>query len=216
MAKVVDAEEKRAHIVAAAWRVVTASGLDATTMRMIASEADCTTGMVTHYFANKDEILETLVQQVSRRAQQRLMSAVGEARPGIAGLRALVVESLPLDKERASEWRVWLALWNKSLEGGTLAAEWTRRERSWTSLLRNAIDAAIATGDLPADSKLDIEVETLSALAFGLSVSALLSPRRLGRRAMAGILDEYLASKCNRPADSSADSNHRSAAGTQT
>ena len=43
MAKVVDAEEKRAEIVAAAWQVVTENGLDATTMRMIASAAGRTT-----------------------------------------------------------------------------------------------------------------------------------------------------------------------------
>jgi AcrR family transcriptional regulator len=191
MAKVVDAEEKRAHIVAAAWQVVTANGLDATTMRMIASAAGCTTGMVTHYFANKDEILETLVRQVSRQAEHRL-AAAREAGPGLAGLRSLVLESLPLDQERIAEWRVWLALWNKALEGGSLSGEWARRDRRWIMLLRNAVDGAIENGDLPADTNLDLEVESLSALAFGLSVGALVSPRRVGPAAIEEIIDEHL------------------------
>ena len=191
MAKVVDAEEKRAEIVAAAWQVVTENGLDATTMRMIASAAGRTTGMVTHYFANKDEILESLVRQVSRRAERRL-AAARETGPGLAGLRALVLESLPLDQERIAEWRVWLALWNKTLEGGSLSGEWARRDRRWIMLLRNAVDGAIENGDLSPDTNLDLEVESLSALAFGLSVGALVSPRRVGLAAMEEIVDQHL------------------------
>jgi AcrR family transcriptional regulator len=200
MAKVVDAQEKRAHIVSAAWQVVTANGLDATTMRMIASAAGCTTGMVTHYFANKDEILETLVRQVSRRAEHRL-TAGGATEPGIAGLRALIVESLPVDQERIAEWRVWLALWNKSLEGGPLSGEWARRDRRWIMHLRNAVDSAIENGDFSADTNLDVEVETLSALTFGLAIGALVSPRRVGPAAMADIIDEQLAIRRCQPAD---------------
>src|ERR1700733_15403040 len=195
MAKVVDAEEKRAHIVSAAWQGVTTNGLDATTMRMIASAADCTTGMVTHYFANKDEILETLVRQVSRRAEHRLTTAVSAAGGGMAGLRALIIESLPLDQERIAEWRIWLALWNKSLESGPLSGEWARRDRRWIMLLRNAVDSAIEDGGFPADTNLDVEVETLSALAFGLAVGALVSPRRVGANTMLDIIDEQLAIK---------------------
>jgi AcrR family transcriptional regulator len=206
MAKVVDAEEKRAHIVAAAWQVVTTNGLDATTMRMIASAAGCTTGMVTHYFANKDEILITLVRQVSRLAEQRLSAAVNAAGPGVAGLRALIVESLPLDSERAAEWRVWLALWNKSLEGGPLSGEWARRDRRWIMLLRNGVDSAIESGDFSPDTNLDLEVETFSALAFGLAVEALVSPRRVSPATMAELIDEQLAVKRGQPAGLSAGS----------
>jgi AcrR family transcriptional regulator len=201
MAKVVDPEEKRAHIVSAAWQVVTANGLDATTMRMIASAAGCTTGMVTHYFANKDEILETLVRQVSRQAEHRLTAAVTEAGPGLPGLRALIIESLPLDQERIAEWRIWLALWNKSLESGPLSGEWARRDRRWIMLLRNAVDSAIENGTFPADTNLDVEVETLSALAFGLAVGALVSPRRVGPATIVDIIDEQLAVRHAEPAD---------------
>jgi AcrR family transcriptional regulator len=201
MAKVVDAEEKRAHIVSAAWQVVTANGLDATTMRMIASAAGCTTGMVTHYFANKDEILETLVRQVSHRAEQRLTTAVSAGEGGITGLRALLVESLPLDDQRIAEWRIWLTLWNRALDSGPLSREWARRDRRWIMLLRNAVDSAIETGGFPPDTNLDVEVETLSALAFGLAVGTLVSPRRVGPAMMLDIIDEQLAIRSGRSAD---------------
>lgn len=191
MAKIVDAEEKRAHIIDATLRIVTDHGLDVATMRMIAAEAGCTTGMVTHYFANKDEILEELVEEVARRSGRRLLAAI-EGLSGTAAVRELLVQSLPLDSERTTEWRVWLALWNRSLAGGHLADEWNRRSRTWMKLLHTTVDKAIAFGDLPPSAGSDPDVEAMSALSFGLSLSAVLQPRRLTRSAMILTVDEYM------------------------
>jgi AcrR family transcriptional regulator len=202
MAKIVDADEKRAHIVEATWRVVAEHGLDVATMRMIAAEAGCTTGMVTHYFSNKDEILEALVDQVAQRSGRRLLESL-EGHVGMAALRELMVQSLPLDAERNAQWRVWLALWNRSVAGGQLADEWARRNRTWMKMLRATVDAAIAYGDLPASAATDPSIEALSALSFGLSMAAILPPRRLSRRAMIRAVDDYLESRYG--TDASAD-----------
>ena len=192
MAKIVDVEEKRADIIAAAWRVGSEQGLEVATMRTIAAEAGYTTGMVTHYFANKNEILEALVEEVARRAEQRLIAAQ-KSQPGLAGLRSLLYNSLPLDRARAGEWRIFLALWNRSVTGGELTLAWSRRERAWMSLLREAINDAIDFGDLPPDAARDDEVETLSALIYGLSVRALMSADKLGPRKLGATIDEYIA-----------------------
>jgi AcrR family transcriptional regulator len=194
VAKIVDAEEKRAHIVDATWRVVAEHGLDVATMRMIAAEAGCTTGMVTHYFANKDEILEELVEQVSRQSGRRLSAAI-EGHVGVAALRELLVQSLPLDAERNAQWRVWLALWNRSVAGGQLADEWARRNRVWMKLLRTTVEKAVAYGDIPPSAARESDIEALSALSFGLSMAAILPPRRLSKRAMVRTVDDYLEAR---------------------
>ena len=194
MAKIVDADEKRAHIIDATWRVVAENGLDVATMRTIAAEAGCTTGMVTHYFSNKDEILEALVDQVARKSGQRLLEAI-DGHVGMAAVRELMVHSLPLDAERGAHWRVWLALWNRSVAGGPLADEWARRNRTWLKLLRSAMDSAVANGDIPASAAGESDIEALSALSFGLSIAAILPPRRLSRRAMIRTVDDYIAGR---------------------
>ncbi len=68
MPKVVDHDARRAAIVEAALRVIAGAGLENATVRRIAHEAVSTTGLVTHYFANKDEILIAALRHVHRAA----------------------------------------------------------------------------------------------------------------------------------------------------
>jgi TetR/AcrR family transcriptional repressor of bet genes len=52
----VDHQERREAISLSGWKVVQERGLDGLAMRAVAA-ADCTTGMVTHYFRDKRELL---------------------------------------------------------------------------------------------------------------------------------------------------------------
>ena len=61
MPKVVDVDEKRREIIAAAVRLIADEGFGSATMRRVAKEVGCTTGQVTHYFANREEIQQILV-----------------------------------------------------------------------------------------------------------------------------------------------------------
>jgi AcrR family transcriptional regulator len=42
--------DRRLDVSEAAWRVIAREGLDRTSLRAIAQELGCTTGVVTHYF----------------------------------------------------------------------------------------------------------------------------------------------------------------------
>jgi AcrR family transcriptional regulator len=55
--KVVDHEKRRKEVAEAAWRVIEREGPDGTNMREIAREAGRTTGVVTHYFRDKRELM---------------------------------------------------------------------------------------------------------------------------------------------------------------
>jgi len=57
MPKIVDHEERRAEVLEATWRVIATRGLDAATVRQIAKEAGVSSGVLAHYFTDKDDIL---------------------------------------------------------------------------------------------------------------------------------------------------------------
>ena len=57
MPKVVDIEERRAELAAAAAQLIARAGVGAATMREVAAEAGWTTGALTHYFSDKRELL---------------------------------------------------------------------------------------------------------------------------------------------------------------
>ena len=172
MPKVVDHAQRRRELVAATWAVVAAEGIEAATVRRIAEEAGCTTGRITHYFADKEEVLVAALRQVHRAAGKRMLAAIGP-RSGLEALRAVLAEALPLDQERVLEWRVWLAFWGSAATSASLQAEQHQRYREWRGLLKRVL----ATAQLSADIDLDRLVDQIVALVDGFGLQGVLDPQ---------------------------------------
>jgi len=183
--KVVDHAQRRRELVAATWAVVAAEGIEAATVRRIAEEAGCTTGRITHYFADKEEVLVAALRQVHRAAGRRMLAAIGP-RSGLEALRAVLAEALPLDQERILEWRVWLAFWGSAATSARLQAEQHERYREWRGLLKRVL----ATVPLSADIDLDRLVDQIVALVDGFGLQGVLDPQ-----------PEQLASRLNGAVD---------------
>ena len=176
MPKVVDHAQRRRELVAATWAVVAAEGIEAATVRRIAEEAGCTTGRITHYFADKEEVLVAALRQVHRTAGRRMLAAIGP-RSGLAALRAVLAEALPLDQERILEWRVWLAFWGSAATSASLQAEQHERYREWRALLTRVLATAQHHGQLPAGIDLDRLVDQIVALVDGFGLQGVLDPQ---------------------------------------
>jgi TetR/AcrR family transcriptional regulator, transcriptional repressor of bet genes len=170
--RVVDHEQRRRELVAATWAVVAAEGIEAATVRRIAEEAGCTTGRITHYFADKEEVLVAALRQVHRAAGKRMLAAIGQ-RSGLEALRAVLAEALPLDENRILEWRVWLAFWGSAATSTSLQAEQHQRYREWRGLLKRVL----ATAQLSADIDLDRLVDQIVALVDGFGLQGVLDPQ---------------------------------------
>lgn len=151
-------------------RVLAAAGLGSSTIRDVAAAGGWSTTMVTHYFANKDELLlHTLSMSVgeSTRAVERA------ERAGVDELRAIIEQTLPLDEERAGRWRLWLAFWGNAIGSDELAAIQRRRQERLVALLAAALGRRSRGAD---PSELDFEARRLVALIDGVSVQAVFAP----------------------------------------
>jgi len=109
MPKRVDQRARRGQIVEAVWRVTVDRGLESVSLRHVAAEAGVSVGLLQHYFQDKDEMLlfalESLTNQVDRRMAQGIAAHDGADDPK-ALIRAMLIELLPLDQERAAEAQV--------------------------------------------------------------------------------------------------------------
>ncbi|WP_182905493.1 TetR/AcrR family transcriptional regulator [Microbispora sp. H13382] len=175
MPKIVNHEERRGEVVAAARRVILREGIEGATTRAIAKEAGYSNGVLTHYFADKDEILLSALEASHRRIADRLREKLS-GRTGLAALRELLLDNVPLDEERAGETGLEVGFWGRSLTSPALL-EVQRREAAElrylvTSLLRSAAEA----GEVRTDEDLEDVAERLLALVDGLSVHRLLYP----------------------------------------
>jgi TetR/AcrR family transcriptional regulator, transcriptional repressor of bet genes len=108
MPKIVDHQQRRDEIALIACRVVARYGFEQATIVRIARAAGCTTGMIAHYFATKQDIIVAALRLILRRIEERLTQA-----DGAADLLTLLSEALPIDETRYIECAVWIAFWGQ-------------------------------------------------------------------------------------------------------
>jgi AcrR family transcriptional regulator len=168
MPKIVDADQRRLELAAAAARVIARAGVDAASMREIAAEAGWTTGTLVHYFANKHELLDfTLRASIERRSAQRSQRA--DLSPAEA-LRATLVGALPTDDETRVHWIVTVALAGAAASDDSLAATQREAYRDYRSYL---IELLLAVPDV-VDAR--VEAERLIGVVDGIALQALFDP----------------------------------------
>jgi AcrR family transcriptional regulator len=180
MPKIVDHDQRRRELLSAARRVIVRDGIDAATTRAIAKEAGYSNGVLAHYFADKDEILLSALRQSHQRIRARLADKV-DGVTGLAALRELLLDNLPLDAERTQETRLEVSFWSRSLASDRLAEVQRAEAGELRAAVRELLAQARAAGELRSDDNLDDLTEHLLALVDGLSLHLLLYPGRLTR-----------------------------------
>ncbi|SCL44105.1 transcriptional regulator, TetR family [Micromonospora citrea] len=112
MPKRVDRHERRTLIASALMRVAARQGLEAVSLRHVATEAGVSPGMVQHYFRTKDEMMAFAMTVVRERSQARVTDAIAglgaDPEPRLL-LRAMIAALLPLSEESIADGRVALA-----------------------------------------------------------------------------------------------------------
>jgi AcrR family transcriptional regulator len=200
MPKYVDHDERRRELARAAHRVAGEGGLDALTVRAIAKEAGYSTGVLAHYFTNRDDLLLAAFREVYQGAITRAQAQTDaglDSDPVNALLEALF-EALPLDDERRADTTVWFAFLGLAAGNPELRREGAERYRLWREFLEAAVTAASADPITPAEAQRIARY--LAALVAGLGVQALFDPdgipagelRRELRRALSlelGVVD---------------------------
>jgi AcrR family transcriptional regulator len=171
MPKVVDHDERRERIAEAAWRIIEREGPERANLRRIAGETGHTTGVVTHYFRNKRELMVFAFGLVVDRSTSRMARAAAEA-----GVTEALAQLLPLDEERRRETTVWLALMSASLTDPDLAAELRQRYRRARETTLPMFRAALEKTRREQDP--DDVADELLAVVDGITVDALTDPER--------------------------------------
>jgi TetR/AcrR family transcriptional regulator, transcriptional repressor of bet genes len=177
---------RREQICRAAATVIAREGFAGTTMRMVAEEAGVSTGMLNHYFANRQDLLTQALVYVSERAQARMREAIADIPPGRDRLAALLDSALGEDQEASETWRVWINAYGEAVRLADLRHTIEARLNSWYDLVDTALEGLVpasANGTIPWAWRFD-------AILNGLTLQALTSEAALDR---ARIRDEVIA-----------------------
>lgn len=186
MPKIVDHDARRREIVEASWEVIAGEGLDGLTMRKIAAAAGCTTGRLTHYFANREELVLAALRAVYAAAAERMTAARDAGGTARERLLHMLEETLPLDEARLREWKIWIAFWGAAASDERLAAENDVRHEEWRASIRPFIREIAPSADA------DDEAARLVGIVNGLGLEAAISPTGPNRVRAREILERSL------------------------
>ena len=189
MPKIVDHDERRREIAKAVLKVVSREGVRGVTMRVVAAEAGWSTGVLNHYFENKQELLVGGLREAAREAGKNMSRAMKE-RSGRQRLRSIIEEGMPLDERREAFCRIFFFFWAEGVGDPGLAAELANYYDWWRNLIREAVEHCQAGGWLRA---LDagLLAEMLVAMADGVAVQAMFSKHPLSRQRQRRHVDEW-------------------------
>jgi AcrR family transcriptional regulator len=160
-------------------------------VRVVAATSGWSTGVLSHYFEDKTDLLLHALAFVGDAARRRMARAAGLW--PLAALRHVVLQALPLDETRRIEWQVWLAFWGKAITERRLADEQARLYRQWRAVIVRLIAAAQGRAARSSARRAQDEADALVAFIDGLGLQASLEPDRLPARRQRALVELYLA-----------------------
>ncbi|SDY03857.1 regulatory protein, tetR family [Amycolatopsis xylanica] len=180
MPKQVDHEQRRGQIAEALLRLTAREGLEAVSLRHVATEAGVSMGAVQHYFKTKDEMLLYALQYQDDVREQRITASLASAGDSPAPreiLRACLVEIIPTDDRSTSEWLVGVAYFIRALASPSMAEVYTENLPKLFEFFADQIRRAQSSGEVSPERNPHREAEILWALADAQGTSILLGQR---------------------------------------
>ena len=183
--------DRRLEVSEAAWRVIVHEGLDRTSMRAIAQEMSCTTGVVTHYFRNKEALILFALNQVTERLQVLMQNAL----ENVSGTERLVVmlsAFLPIDRQRQEILKVWVAFLGYAVGREKLMAEHQQSAAQLREVIIQELKHLQAEQLIRPDIDPSIESNALLALGNGVSLDSLIQSNRLSVEQQQLVIRRYI------------------------
>ncbi len=173
MPKVVDHDARRTELAAAACEAIARFGIDKLTMKDVGKVAGCTTGVLTHYFANKDQLMGAACDYAWDGIQEKMALRLAQDEPDTVGYLS---ELLPISAENRTAVVVWFHFWLRGLHSPTLAERHRVNREAWLANLADVLAAMRERGEIGAEIDVPAEVVGVDAFINGIALRAILNP----------------------------------------
>ena len=107
---------RREEIISAAFYVISEVGLSNTTIAQIAKKAELSTGIVSHYFGDKQGLINTCMQEMLNVLRQKTdqYKAEADGHPE-SQIKAIIDSNFDISQVNKQAMRVWLDFWSASM-----------------------------------------------------------------------------------------------------
>ncbi|MCP2279665.1 TetR/AcrR family transcriptional regulator [Nocardia amikacinitolerans] len=166
-------EAKRAELLRAATAVIAEEGYAKASLRKVAQRAGCTTGAVTYYFANKEELITALVESRFDRYDAMLEAAREQN-----DIPALIRRWLAMTTSDSQHWPVMSEVLVHARSEPALAELIRKRYAQYRDTHASIIEAAQADGAIRDDIPAELLGDQLAAMGDGWTMMYPFEPDR--------------------------------------
>ncbi len=183
-------QDRRIEVSAAAWKVIVREGLDRASMRAIARELDCTTGVVTHYFRDKQELILFALDRVTEKLKQA-MEEVAEQPVSVDRLIKMLCAFLPLDDKRQEILKVWVAFLGYAVGRESLMLEHQTSAGELREVIMQELKTLQSKNQIRQDIDAGVEANSLLALVNGIALDSLIQKNCLNPKQQKMVIRRY-------------------------
>ena len=120
MQRVEPEDLRRRQLIEATIDTMAAEGFAATTLALIGQKAGVSPGLIAHYFADKDGLLEATLRSMAARLARGLSTRLRAARNPRQRVQAVIDTTLAAEEFDARTCSVWLAFWGQVIHSTRL------------------------------------------------------------------------------------------------
>ena len=166
---------RRDEVMMHARAVIVRDGLDATSLRRIARAGGFTTGVLTHHFADKGDLIAACFQWTMADWLDRVEADILRAPSAAESLCRFVAIAVPHDSERHGEWRLWLNFVTRAARDPQLADLLVEVDRRWDAIVAEALGRWRTAGLVEPQIPEVQQAAILARLGDGLGLRALVT-----------------------------------------
>lgn len=189
-----DREARRTELLDAALAVIAEEGIAAASLRKVAERAGCSTGAVTYYFANREEMMAAVIESQFDvfDAMLRASDEGGDGKLDIRGGLKRWLDSLDVSGE-GGDWVANFQLLSLARHEPALAAVYQRRYARYRDVFTAMLTKGQLQGTIRKDVPADLLADQLSAMGDGWMMLFPIEPDRFQPGRVKALLDATMA-----------------------
>lgn len=192
MPKIIDHDQRRRDIVEVTWKLIVEGGIEAATMREIASRAGFANGALKHYFPGKDAIVKGAYEKSLKTLDENHSLQVAGLR-GVEGLERSVRFTLPIDQEDATASRVLISFWERCAFSAEIEQDYDEHFIKWKTGIMRYLREGREDGDIVCKTTDEQLANELIMMNMGATVTRVVSPRLFSAELLQSQVTDFIA-----------------------
>lgn len=192
MPKIIDHDQRREDIIDVTWQLIVEGGIEAATMREIASRAGFANGALKHYFTGKDQIIKGAYERSLHGLGDRLAEHIAGKR-GIEALEKSMRFTLPIEEGDATAARVLLSFWERCAFSPELDHGYSEHLDSWKAMHITYLSEGREDGDIVTPTPDAQLVDEIVMMNIGATVVRVVSPEHVNVESLEAQITDFIA-----------------------